>query len=155
MPESIIRPMTVADLPAVAALEKQLSPHPWDQASFAGSLQQHASWVLTDERRCLGFLVFSRVLDQAELLNIGVAPDCQGRGFGRQLLRFFIAQCEPHAATLFLEVRADNDPALALYQAEGFCETGIRRDYYITARDREDAILMALDLSAWAGFSDG
>lgn len=152
MPEPVVRPMTAEDLPAVMALEKRLSPHPWDETSFADSLRQHSSWVLADDRRCLGFLVFSRVVDQAELLNIGVAPDCQGRGFGRLLLRFFIEQCRPHAATLFLEVRAGNDPALGLYQAEGFCETGIRHGYYITAQGREDAIVMALDLAAWSDF---
>lgn len=148
-----IRPMTAADLSWAVALEKRLSPHPWSEQSFTDSLRQHRCWVLAAGSRPLGFLVFSLVADQAELLNIGVLPECQGQGFGRQLVQFFIDECRPTAATLFLEVRVGNEPAIALYQSEGFCEAGIRPGYYITAQGREDAIVMALDLSAWQDFS--
>lgn len=147
-----VRPMTAADLPWVSALEKRLSPHPWSEKSFIDSLGQHRCWILAGEQGPLGFLVFSLIADQAELLNIGVLPECQGRGLGRCLVQFFIDQCKPVAATLFLEVRVGNDPAIALYQSEGFCEAGIRSGYYITAQGREDAIVMALDLSAWQDF---
>lgn len=147
-----VRPMSATDLPWAVTLERRLSPHPWSEKSFADSLRQHRCWVLADGQRLLGFLVFSLIADQAELLNVGVLPECQGQGLGRQLVQFFIEECRPVAATLFLEVRVGNEPAIALYESEGFCEAGIRPGYYLTAQGPQDAILMALDLSAWQDF---
>jgi len=144
--------MVAADIPTVTALEKQLSPHPWDKSFFADSLHQHSSWVLDDGGRLLGFLVFSQVADQAELLNVGVFRPCQGRGYGRQLVEFFVSRCRARASTLFLEVREGNKSARALYESVGFCEAGLRRGYYITPQGREDAIVMAMDLTADALF---
>lgn len=55
------------------------------------------------------------------------------------------------ADTAFLEVRASNQGAIRLYQAEGFDEIGLRKGYYPSAdpnadmdrSSREDAVLMA------------
>jgi ribosomal-protein-alanine N-acetyltransferase len=46
---------------------------------------------------------------------------------------------------VFLEVRAGNAAALALYRKSDFQETGLRRGYY--ADPPEDAVVMARDLS--------
>ena len=51
-----------------------------------------------------------------------------------------------HAANMFLEVRASNASALALYENLGFNEMAVRRNYYPSAIGREDAILMGLSL---------
>ena len=50
-------------------------------------------------------------------------------------------------ATLWLEVRASNAAAIALYESLGFNEATIRRNYYPTTDGREDAIIMALPIS--------
>jgi ribosomal-protein-alanine N-acetyltransferase len=50
---------------------------------------------------------------------------------------------------MFLEVRASNASAIALYEKRGFAEVGLRRNYYPTAKGSEDAILMALDLTVY------
>ena len=50
-------------------------------------------------------------------------------------------------ATLWLEVRASNASAIALYESLGFNEATIRRNYYPTTDGREDAIIMALPIS--------
>jgi len=44
---------------------------------------------------------------------------------------------------VFLEVRASNAAALALYRSAGFREIGVRRGYYQNANGSEDAITMA------------
>jgi ribosomal-protein-alanine N-acetyltransferase len=48
--------------------------------------------------------------------------------------------------TLWLEVRASNRPAIALYEQLDFNEVSVRRNYYPTADGKEDAIIMALTL---------
>jgi ribosomal-protein-alanine N-acetyltransferase len=88
------------------------------------------------------------VLDEAELLNIGVAAVQQRKGLGRAML---LAQmqwaCTQNMQRIFLEVRVTNLPAIALYRALGFIEIGMRRGYYLNAAGREDAMAMACELN--------
>ena len=67
---------------------------------------------------------------EAEIHTIGVDPEFQRRGIGRELLRGLLAVADAAAATVFLEVRTDNDAARLLYEAEGFTVVGLRRRYY-------------------------
>ena len=87
------------------------------------------------------------VLDEATLFNIAVDPAFQRRGLGRELLTHLIRELETRDVfTLWLEVRASNVAAIALYESLGFNEATIRRNYYPTAEGREDAIIMALPI---------
>ena len=72
-------------------------------------------------------------------------PAFQRRGLGRQLLQHLIDELiKRDVLTLWLEVRASNLPAIALYEQLGFNQVSRRPNYYPTASGREDAILMAL-----------
>jgi len=76
-----------------------------------------------------------------------VSPDYQRQGLGRALLEYIISELENRGiATLWLEVRASNQAAIALYESLGFNEATIRRNYYPAKDGREDAIVMALPL---------
>ena len=89
----------------------------------------------------------SAAVGECHLLNLCVHPDWQGRGLGRRLLlRLFAIGKANNADTAFLEVRASNRRAIALYESEGFCEIGLRRGYYPAGDKREDAIVMARPL---------
>ena len=61
--------------------------------------------------------------------TIGVDPARQGRGIGRALLRDLLAVADG-PRPVFLEVRTDNEAAIALYEAEGFSRIGVRKRYY-------------------------
>lgn len=91
-----------------------------------------------------GFALAQSVLDEAELLTIAVRPEAQGKGHGRALMEALIAElAQGGVRWLHLEVDAENAPALALYRAFEFAETGRRKAYY-TAPDgtARDALLM-------------
>ena len=62
--------------------------------------------------------------------TLGVDPAHQGSGIGRSLLRALLEVADAAHATVFLEVRTDNEPAHALYASEGFAVVGLRRRYY-------------------------
>jgi ribosomal-protein-alanine N-acetyltransferase len=62
--------------------------------------------------------------------TVAVAPDHQGRGIGRALVRGLLAVADAEHAEVFLEVRTDNEPAHRLYESEGFTVVGLRRRYY-------------------------
>jgi ribosomal-protein-alanine N-acetyltransferase len=60
--------------------------------------------------------------------TVAVDPAHQGHGIGRALLRALLALAG--SVTVFLEVRTDNEMAIALYRSEGFAVVGTRRGYY-------------------------
>lgn len=142
------RPMTDSDLNTVMQLEPTLYTHPWTLGNFRDSLQAgHSAWVMEVAGAVAGYAVMMLVLDEAHLLNISVAQAVQGQGYGRALLTHLLQTARHYqAANLFLEVRVSNTPAIALYEALGFCEMGLRRNYYPAAQGREDALLMGLAL---------
>ncbi len=91
-----------------------------------------------------GFLIYSRVLEEANIDNIAVNPACQGRGFGRTLLHAAIDNMRSMGLNrCMLEVRESNVAARALYENNGFIIDGVRPRYYKTQQGREDALLMS------------
>ena len=99
------------------------------------------------EGRAVGFLLSSFVLDEAQLLLIGVSPDWQGVGVGGQLLKELISRSQDQGQKLiYLEVRSGNERAIRLYRSLGFIDIGVRRDYYPGLVGREDAIVMSLQI---------
>jgi ribosomal-protein-alanine acetyltransferase len=91
----------------------------------------------------VAFLVAHRVDADWELENIAVASAVRRRGIGRLLLKELIAQAAADGANkIFLEVRASNQSARALYRKLRFEEIGLRKSYY--AGPAEDAIICCL-----------
>ncbi len=97
-----------------------------------------------DER---GGMVLARtVMDEAEILTIGVLPEARRQGLGRSLLLAAMHRAaENDARSLFLEVAEDNAAARNLYCSLGFVEVGRRRRYYANG---DDALVMRVGLGA-------
>lgn len=90
----------------------------------------------------VGFLECSLVLDEAELYEIAIAKEYQGKSYSKLLMKFFLAYCESkNIRTIFLEVNRINTKAISLYHRFGFIEYAVRENYY----GDNDAILMKLD----------
>ncbi|MDO5530331.1 MAG: GNAT family N-acetyltransferase [Paracoccus sp. (in: a-proteobacteria)] len=118
-------------------------PRPWTEAEFAALIAAKGAFLLTHEGA--GFLLGRAIASEAELLTLAVAPEARRGGIARGLLaRFAAAARRAGAESAFLEVAADNAPALALYQSAGWREAGRRRGYYAPGLD---AAIMRLDLS--------
>ena len=95
--------------------------------------------------KVLGFAVFYRIIDEAELRNIAVDPAHYGQGVGKVLLAEGRRRLlEAGAKRIFLEVRPSNKAALALYYSAGFGLHSHRKDYYHDPR--EDAYVLSLEL---------
>jgi len=142
-------PMAEPDLDAVAALEAGLQPFPWTRGNFADSLHAgYSAWVARLGGELIGFSVVMRVLDEAHLLNIGVAEKYQGQGHGARLLRNAMEAARMAGILrMFLEVRPSNERAVELYRHFGFQQLGVRRDYYPATVGREDALVFEKELA--------
>lgn len=150
MPERVsttIRSLLEQDLAALIHIEQQAHSHPWPLNQFSRRMNcdRHVHGALDIEGALAGYYVASQVADQAELLNIAVSPQQQGKGYGVLLLNHLIENLSPDIKELFLEVRASNLAAIALYEKLGFHQLGSRPNYYpCHKRGREDALLYAL-----------
>ena len=124
------------------------------RSCFGGMYQNLGCCIQNDAGRkeggdpLIGYAFLTVVLDEAQLLNLCVAPEYRASGVGARILQKakILAQ-DRGAKSIFLEVRQSNSRAIALYLAMGFNELGVRRGYYPSLNGREDALIMALDLS--------
>jgi [ribosomal protein S18]-alanine N-acetyltransferase len=156
----VLRHMYETDLPAVLMVENAAYPYPWTEGIFRDCLRVGYHCLVAEPAPAgldgldptavlplVGHAVMSAAVGECHLLNLCVHPDWQGRGLGRRmLLRLFSIGRANNADTAFLEVRASNGRAMALYASEGFCEVGLRRGYYPAGGRREDAVVMARPL---------
>ena len=143
-----LRPMRESDLDAVLAIERRGYEFPWTLGIFRDCmLANYPAWVLAQGECIVGYGLLSLAADEAHVLNLCTAPEAQGQGHGRRLLRALLQLARARGAKrVFLEVRPSNAAAIALYDAEGFNEIGRRPRYYPARNGREDALVMALEL---------
>lgn len=144
-----ISTLSTADLSNAWQIEKRAHAFPWSEQTFASNQgERYLNYQLAVDGEMAAFAITQIVLDEATLFNIAVDPAYQRRGLGRELLEHVIDEVEKRGVvTLWLEVRASNAAAIALYESVGFNEATIRRNYYPTVDGREDAIIMALPIS--------
>lgn len=142
-----IRPMGEEDLGAVTAIEKATFPNPWPYEALAFELKQNpfcAAFVTQVETEVVAYAFLWVMYDRAHLINIAVADTWRGKGLGEALLRHCIHYARGNGAeVLYLEVREDNDAAVALYQKYGFIVRGTQANYY---SDGSAALLMEAPL---------
>ena len=142
-----LRPMVVADIDEVFALEQSVVPHPWSRANFVDSLSSgYDAWVLREPNEGLlaGYFLVMYAVDEAHLLDVAVSGVRHGTGLGRFLLDRIAARSrEKGMASILLEVRPSNERALQVYERYGYTQIGRRKGYYPAHEGkREDAIVM-------------
>lgn len=117
------------------------NPRPWSADEITAILSGTGTFHLSEPQ---GFLIGRAIADEAELLTLAVAPGGRRQGTGTRLLEAFLKEsARLGAVSAYLEVAADNAPALALYGQNGFTEAGRRRGYYRDAPgEAVDAIVM-------------
>lgn len=140
--------LTPADLATAYQIEQACHAFPWTAKTLASNQgERYLNFKLSLGEQMVGFAITQIVLDEATLFNIAVDPQYQRQGCGRLLLEHLITELEKRQiVTLWLEVRASNARAIALYESLGFNEVSVRRNYYPSADGREDAIMMALPM---------
>ncbi len=124
----------------VADLHKLCFPHkPWGVDDFR-DLKKSGCEIVASEN---AFIVWRTVLDESEIITIGVHPDMRGAGIAIAMLGIMESEVKKTGAKkIFLEVSAENLPAINLYKKCGFIQNGLRPKYY----DGVDAILMQKDI---------
>jgi len=137
------RELVAADAARVAELEQALfaGDQPWtEKMLLAEFAQRHTFYVGafdgggTDGGVLIGYaglaMLGPRENPEFEIHTIGVDPAHQRRGVGRALMDQLLHTADLLDGPVFLEVRTDNAPAIAMYERYGFATTGVRKNYY-------------------------
>lgn len=123
------------DIPALAALDRDLFAHDaWSEPTWWAELAgrpRRDYLVLTDDDGVLGYAGLDHGGDVADVMTVAAAPRAQGRGVGSRLLDELEQRARSRgAASMMLEVRADNAAARRLYERTGYALLATRRRYY-------------------------
>ena len=132
--------MNESHVTAVAELERQNFSEPWPEIAVRSELTNKlALWLVAlDGEAVVGYVGSQTVLQEADMMNIAVADTHRRRGIAKMLVEELIRQLDAYQLTL--EVRASNAPAISLYEALGFQQVGLRKNYY--RKPKEDALIL-------------
>ena len=140
-------------LQAVANIEALVQPHDaWTEQTLAEMLAQDSMHILivykqedkADNNKVIGYCLYQVIFEQAEILRIGTHPDYQRQGIASQLFATLNNELiNNKVESLLLEVRADNAPAIALYEQQAFAVIHTRKNYYqLPHQSAIDALIM-------------
>lgn len=138
--------MEAADLDAVLTIEQGSFSVPWKRDHFEHELGAPHSFPFVADcgGSIVGYVCLMSLFEEAQILDIAVAPEMRGRGVARLLMDHAIMTArEKGGEVLALEVRSTNGSAISLYERCGFVRTGVRQKYY---EGRDDAVLMELKI---------
>ena len=149
-PEASTRSASRAEAESLAEIHGAAFDRPWSAGEIAALLDSPGTLALRPAGDQKGFVMLRALAGEAEILTLAVAPEGRRRGLARSLMEVAVVHAlARQAQSLFLEVAADNGPALGLYEGLGFEIVGRRKGYYDrgAASPRIDALVMRLSLN--------
>ena len=143
-----LRPMRWWDIEPVMRLENALFVEDaWSETMFWSELAERESRhyvVAVDGDDVVGYAGLCAYAAEAYVQTIAVDATCQAHGVGTALLTALLEEADRRdCAHVDLEVRADNDVAIRLYEKYDFHRIGLRRRYYQPSNT--DAVVMRRD----------
>jgi ribosomal-protein-alanine N-acetyltransferase len=144
--------MLFEDLEKVMCLEKSVYQFPWTERIFKDCIRVgYDCWLAILDNRIVAHAVVSIAAGESHILNLSVTEKHQGKGIGKQFIRFLLDIARnKRAEIMMLEVRPSNIQAINCYNSVGFNEIGCRKDYYPAPNGKEDALLFAKHISQTA-----
>jgi len=145
-----LRRMTIDDIDVLLPFEEiMFGTEAWSRTGYLDELgDTDLRYYLVAEAldgTILGDAGLLSIAETAQIVTIGVIPQARRRGIARILVRALVDEARQRGAEeVLLEVRVDNEPALKLYESEGFSAIGKRKGYY--DRGRIDAVVMRYGL---------
>jgi len=145
-----IREMREEDLEQVICIEHEIFLFPWSIGNFSDSIKSgyHCRVLVqpgTDVVMGYGILMIGP--DEAHVLTLGIGFSWQNQGLGRKMLLHLIELSGKYQAKfVLLDVRESNTGAANLYRRLGFQQIAVRKGYYPAMCEREDALVMKLEL---------
>ena len=131
----------------IARLEEKYFSDAWSEEMLADTFEYDYNHLLVEKRdgKVAGYLIYSEVQGEAELLRIAVDKSMRRQGIARSLMSDMLEELTSfEAERVSLEVRAHNIAAVKLYKVFGFKDIFVRENYYHNPED--DALIFQLEL---------
>ncbi len=144
----IFRPMLLADLDKVVAIEKVSMPSPWSKELFEEELKRTQAnyFVIEEDGALAGYVGYWEAPEEAHIITVAVSPAFRNRGLGKRMMDHFLSYAAQKGARLAtLEVRDGNAAGRRLYEKCGFRMVAIRKKYY--SDNQEDAVVMIREIA--------
>jgi len=135
-----------SDLDDLVELERTCFAYHWTREQFLMGLKQGIYVILgiRMDGQLAGYIAFSLIEDEMEILNLAVHPDYREQKLASALMDRTFAICRIKGVKKsFLDVKESNDPAIAMYRKYGYEQFGVRKKYYPDTK--EDALLFRYD----------
>ena len=126
----------------ILAVEQECFSSPWSEDMFKEEISGKFShyYVVEEDSRAVAYMGMWSLSGEGHITNVAVAKDCRRKGYAKALISHFVEIAkEEKLEFLTLEVRATNEPAIALYESFGFVQVGTRKNYY---DNKDDAYLL-------------
>jgi ribosomal-protein-alanine N-acetyltransferase len=120
----------------------------WTQANYREWMNSPGAVAFVSEvdGRVTGFIIGRQMADEAEVLNLAVAPPARRKGQGSAVLKAALVEFRTRGVSrVYLEVRESNLAARAFYAKHGFSQSGKRLNYY--RKPEEAAIVLEMKLA--------
>lgn len=145
-----IRLAKESDVTVLVQLDKEVNLTAWSKQEYLECLKNknQAIYIAIASGKIIACVVYSKVLEEAEILQFWVSKDSQGRGAGKQILGQLLCELSHkyRVERVFLEVRDGNIAAIKVYQSLGFIEVARRGGYYKVDGWQFDALVMLKQL---------
>jgi ribosomal-protein-alanine N-acetyltransferase len=133
---------------SIVRIERESFSDPWSEQAFLGLIESPLALLAVavgSDDQVVGYAAAAGIGGDGEILNVAVDASARRKGIGGDLLDWAIGELRGQlVAKIFLEVRASNAAAIALYGSRGFAQISERKNYY--RRPAENAVVMKLNL---------
>ena len=126
----------------ILTVEKECFLHPWSEAMFKEEISgKFAHYRVAEiDGKAVAYMGMWALSGEGHITNVAVGKNYRRQGIAKALIEHFINIAkDENLEFMTLEVRASNEPAIALYKSFGFSEVGVRKKYY---ENTEDALLL-------------
>jgi ribosomal-protein-alanine acetyltransferase len=135
MSEPVFRLASKKDVPNLLAIENRcFTEDKLTRRNFQWMLEKaHADIIIVEQQQIIGYglLLYRRGTSLARLYSLAILPEYRGSGLGEALLIKLEHYARGHDCLfLRLEVRPDNERAIALYERLGYRQFDRKLDYY-------------------------
>ena len=145
--------LNLSQLDNIVSIESRSSSYPWSKTQLKESIRNpnNLCYSASYEGDIIGYLIVMLAGETADILNIGINPNNQRKGYGSLLISYLNKELKNRLIEeVFLEVRESNQSAISFYLYKDFKEISIRKNYYKSNSNKlsrkENGIIMRLEI---------
>lgn len=130
--EFTLEKMGAEHITQIAQLEKECFSEPWSENALEEELaNENSHFLVAVSDKVMGYIGVQEICGEAYITNVAVFGEYRKSGVGRALLKSACYGAKSrNCEFITLEVRESNEPAIALYESEGFEKVGVRKNFY-------------------------